>query len=553
MILPSSIESYLREAGFSPTEVLVMQRLLQEDALTLRELAAKTGKSTGVLDQAIKKLLGKKILTRDAINGQAKYTLNSLQPILDWMEKDRKRKHEFLERRHQNFESFVATLTLNKHRPEMQHFEGWDGLKKAYALLLEPQQEMLEYDPVLFKAEEDPLRDFKVEYFRERRRRDMFSRILAPDTSLGRRFRSRDPFEFRKSQLIAPEEFPIHFHKIIVNGMVACIDYHHQRAVFIRFPDLATSERAMFEKVWNDTQKASPAPAASPPAASPAVPFATRLFSALREFFLGKASIPMFIIFAIVSAGITFGAYRSMHNANLARLKERVMAIATTGALQFDAQDIAAIHTPEDMAKPEYTRLVTTLNDIRGHNTDIQFAYIMRGTEDIGTMLFVADADATGPDMHMDLNEDGLIDEADEVSLPGDIYTDHEPHIGEGLEKPIVTVGTDKWGRFVSGDAPIRDENGKAVAMLGIDVFASKADELINTSFLALGFLVLWTCLLLVFFVSRNTSLMHEARRLIFEADWTSLETRGYNATYAERDGIIFTRRIFRLPTDLLY
>jgi DNA-binding MarR family transcriptional regulator len=58
--LPAGIESYLKEAGFSATEMLIIRKLVEEDCLTLRELAGKTGKSTGVLDLAMKKLLQKK-------------------------------------------------------------------------------------------------------------------------------------------------------------------------------------------------------------------------------------------------------------------------------------------------------------------------------------------------------------------------------------------------------------------------------------------------------------------------------------------------------------
>ena len=49
-VLPAGIESYLKEAGFSATEMLLLRKLVEEDSLTIRELASKTGKSTGVLD-----------------------------------------------------------------------------------------------------------------------------------------------------------------------------------------------------------------------------------------------------------------------------------------------------------------------------------------------------------------------------------------------------------------------------------------------------------------------------------------------------------------------
>ena len=61
--LPAHIEEYLLEAGFTSTEILVLRRLLVGESMTLREMASNTGKSTGVLDQAMKKLLRTSKLT----------------------------------------------------------------------------------------------------------------------------------------------------------------------------------------------------------------------------------------------------------------------------------------------------------------------------------------------------------------------------------------------------------------------------------------------------------------------------------------------------------
>src|SRR3989344_4462066 len=175
--LPHSVEEYLLEAGFSQTEILVLKKLLQEDALTLRELASKTGKSTGVLDLAIKKLLRKKIVEKKSINDYEKFALTSMQAIVKWMEQDMKEKRDSLLRRHQNFETFIATLKLDKSRPEIEYFSGENGIKQAYLHLLSFGKEMLHYLPVTTTAENDPLRDFHVSYFRERRSKGIFSRV----------------------------------------------------------------------------------------------------------------------------------------------------------------------------------------------------------------------------------------------------------------------------------------------------------------------------------------------------------------------------------------
>ena len=84
--LPSSIETALLDAGFTQTEVIVLRKLMDGEALTLRELGAKTGKSNGVLDQATKKLLGKLILTKQEVNGIPKFALSSVESIGAWLE-----------------------------------------------------------------------------------------------------------------------------------------------------------------------------------------------------------------------------------------------------------------------------------------------------------------------------------------------------------------------------------------------------------------------------------------------------------------------------------
>ncbi|MDD5751525.1 MAG: hypothetical protein PHS73_03320, partial [Candidatus Peribacteraceae bacterium] len=194
--LPASIEGYLLEAGFSLTEILVLKRMLEGEALTLRELATKTGKSTGVLDQATKKLLKRKILVRETVNDSPKVLLQSLDAVMRWMREDMDRKLQTMQSRAKDFETFIASLKQESTRPEIEYFEKDGGIERAYMKLLTiGAKEFLHYRPVTMREEEDPLRAFRVQYFRERHRRGIFARVIAPDTTLGRRYQSRDPFE----------------------------------------------------------------------------------------------------------------------------------------------------------------------------------------------------------------------------------------------------------------------------------------------------------------------------------------------------------------------
>jgi hypothetical protein len=248
-----------------------------------------------------------------------------------------------------------------------------------------------------------------------------------------------------------------------------------------------------------------------------AVPLKTRILSQLREFIVSRKSIVAFALFAVIAGVMTFGLYANNRNLNLQRMKDKVLAIASTGALQFDAKDIDAVWKPEDVNKPEYANLVATLNRIRRSNTDIQFVYLMRKTNDPMKMAFIADADAIYTNQKKDLNHDGVFNEADEISYPGQLYDDDEyPQINTALDTALVGIGTDQWGTFVSSQAPIRDENGNAVAVIGVDMFASKLDDLsANTFTPVFVFGGLFALFIFIRFGAINRSILREALGLI--------------------------------------
>jgi len=491
--LPTSIENYLQDAGFTTTETLVLKHLLEEDGLTLRQLAAKTGRSTGVLDQAMKRLLQKTIATKEPINGTLKYTIHSLHSIQEWMEKDMRTKRELLQRRFQDFESFVASLTLDQTRPEMQHYEGLDGMQQAYQRLLEFAQpttprsklkEMLHYVSVTCIPNEDPLRDFRVDYFRERHRRGVFSRVIAHDTSLGRRYQSRDPFEYRKTVLVSEDQHPFTFEKIIAGDIVACLNHSERRACLIRYPELAATERASFEFLWR--QQTAPASVVLAEEPEPTtVPAPTRTLSSLREFFLSPRSLVTFAVFGVISAAITYGLYRHNVFLNTERIRERGRSIAATAALQFDARDLEVLRTFRDVTRPQYAKVVRKLDQIRAENPGVVYTYILRPTSDPYFYEFVADADSLDLTTWVDIDSDGIKD--DQVA-PGYLYFVDNPE-SSALRKALVAPTADEeptydqWGAWLSGVAPILDTEGRADAILGIDFEAAMVHEFSRQTF----------------------------------------------------------------------
>ncbi|MDD4628953.1 MAG: hypothetical protein PHE68_06250 [Candidatus Peribacteraceae bacterium] len=516
--LPASVEAYLTDAGFSVTEILVLKRLLEGEAMTLRELGAKTGKSSGVLDQATKKLLQRKIISREIVNDTPKVVLKSLDAIVRWMQEDMEGKLKLMHSRAKDFESFISSLKQEATRPEIEYFEGDEGVEKAYMkLLLLGEKEMLCFVPALIKEEDDPLCAFRVQYFRERRKRGIFARVLSQETSLGRRYQGRDAFEYRKTVLVPESVYPLNFEKIVIDGTIACFNHGAKQACFLHYPELAAAERKMFEILWRTAPDGSSAlgAAATPVVPQDAISLRTRLSSSFREFLLSRKSLTIFAMSAVLAGMITFGLYRHNYNLNIERVREQAMAIAATAAIEFDVRDIDQLHTAEDVKKPEFQKIVKHLQLIRSQNENVKYIFIYRPTGMKNPAWeVVADANYGTPDE--DWNGNGIIDESEQLTIPGQEYPYEDPNFQEVIKKPTAVFVKDEWGEYFDATAPIFDSQGKTVAILGVDIDVQEVKNLTNESFAA-AFIFFSLFFLFVFIrlAAFNRSLFIELLRIL--------------------------------------
>lgn len=203
----------------------------------------------------------------------------------------------------------------------------------------------------------------------------------------------------------------------------------------------------------------------------------------------------------VISAGLTLVVIRGIYieNQNILkdRLRERLVAIAGTAALQFNPADIESIRDEGDLTSKELRNVVNIMNKVRNVNKNLRYIYIWRKTDDPQNLEFVADAEMLEP---IDVNGSGQIEEEEIPPMPGEKYaTDQIPESAELFEYPLAQKDfiIDKWGTFLSGYAPIRDKNGKAIAVLGIDVEVGDFYQLIRATFIPFFILAILLLLLL--------------------------------------------------------
>lgn len=180
------------------------------------------------------------------------------------------------------------------------------------------------------------------------------------------------------------------------------------------------------------------------------------------------------------------------------RLRERLVAITSTAALYFDAQEIADLRDDVErygenvLSHPRYKAMVQKLRDVRRTNENITYVYLLGKTDDPGQLIFLADADVT---------EDLVLEEGDEGNdFPGEIYdaSDAPELFRNAFLFPTADseLIPDEWGILLAGYAPIFDANNVANAVLGVDVDVTEYIAIVNATFLP--FLLFVVLLLLI-------------------------------------------------------
>ena len=160
--------------------------------------------------------------------------------------------------------------------------------------------------------------------------------------------------------------------------------------------------------------------------------------------------------------------YKYVLNSKLNDLRDKLMAIAQTGALALDADILMQVPLKrEGMNTTQYREIAGKLEEIQKANSQIKYIYAITRTEKEGIWQFIVDP---SPAMERTRRQWA-------TSYPGDRYNASRfPDMLKAFSGPSADkkLETDEWGVTLSGYAPIRDKDAKAVAVLGVDISAQE-------------------------------------------------------------------------------
>lgn len=181
------------------------------------------------------------------------------------------------------------------------------------------------------------------------------------------------------------------------------------------------------------------------------------------------------IFFAVFVTPCIIWAHREFDKISIENLRERLMVAAEIASTTVNMEKHERIVSPEDEDSPLYRQTVAPLEKIFTIDPTISSIYTLRPTNDENIATFVLDTA-----QELDENGDGVIGDNESKAHVGEEYDISDwPELKEGFKGPAADheIGCDKWGCFLSGYAPLRDETGKVVALVGIDMDAKEVQD----------------------------------------------------------------------------
>ena len=191
------------------------------------------------------------------------------------------------------------------------------------------------------------------------------------------------------------------------------------------------------------------------------------------------------IIFSVTTLLISFISILVLNlffrNSISQEVKQQVLNLSAVSALQIEADEfIYILNHPLDEVFEAHNHIQEIENKILDSSANLNSIYTM-ARNDQGEIIFVVSSDDESAEDIGWVYED-----------PSQLLLDNF----DDLDQAVVEedIYEDEWGVWLSAYAPIKDENGKTIGVLGVDMsaadFVSKQKQTLNYSFIILAILI---------------------------------------------------------------
>jgi PAS domain S-box-containing protein len=221
-----------------------------------------------------------------------------------------------------------------------------------------------------------------------------------------------------------------------------------------------------------------------------------------RKFsFKTKLIIIVETVVIVTNVILGYGIWKEIDGKVREISRQKLMAISASVAAVIDVSAHETIRGDEDRDSENYQKIHSLLSKIIQANPGVEDVYTMRKTDKENIWTFVVSGDET-----KDKNGNGAIEpEEEQVGIGEEYDVAMIPEMKKAFMETSADyeINCDSWGCFLSGYAPARDENGNAVAIVGVDMSAQELfayEKKATILFFAVSMLVLILFLVILYF-----------------------------------------------------
>lgn len=161
---------------------------------------------------------------------------------------------------------------------------------------------------------------------------------------------------------------------------------------------------------------------------------------------------------------LAVSTYHADVRRELTAIRQQLQLTAISLALSTDGDAVQALPDKPRLITDRHVQLLTRFREVLRRNPNIASIYIMKPSQIPTHLRFVID-----------------VVRRDTAGQPGEIYDATDvPLLLKGFTQPVVESepSRDRFGLSLSGYAPVKNRQGYPVAVLGVDVSASRIDQI---------------------------------------------------------------------------
>ncbi len=234
-----------KDLGLNEKQAKIYLACLEMGKATITKIAKKSGLKRTTIYHITDSLLEQGLLSKIEDEKSQKFLAESPEKLLNILKDRKKEVQEWMP-------SLLAITNIGgEFKPEVKFYQGKEGIKAVYEDTLNYCRKGDEILTCVSPGFYNVLPEYIVRYLQRRIANGIKMRAIAKDSESLRKHKANDKKELRKTKLVSKDLLPFNIEKNIYKDKVAFMNFRgFFFGVIIKSPQIAKSEKALFELLW---------------------------------------------------------------------------------------------------------------------------------------------------------------------------------------------------------------------------------------------------------------------------------------------------------------